>query len=788
MTSKALTITRIAELDAGTWRKFKCPNDVMVRPRTLMYGINGSGKTTLSRVFSSIQRNEMESALPDGATFKIKASDGSVITQDLQGNPFGMNLLVFNVDFIKRNFSWDECRADGIAYLGEDSVEGKKELDESIEALDSLKGDLKMLETESKDVKAAVDKLAKSIAENIRSIAGVDSYFPNYNARDIKKAYSNKVCDASMKLDEDQYRHCLQVIGQRRDYGAISELDVPSAELWEWFEASAQFLNKDFASTILDELADHSDALTHLGWLLNYHEERMLNECLLCGNTFSRERRDHLKVYFNTAWQSAQERCRKLIESGKVYANESQQLSNSTPHKEQIVEFERDQYIEAQEAFLSATNDINKRIQQFVSALEKWLENPTHCNVLSSELEMKSVNELSQEHNSTNRAIHVILERHNDALEQREEHWRSAFYNIEDHTLFEKNDEWMIANNKQKECENRLSAVRENINKKQEEITQLKNTLFSHEATTDLLNRFIWDYLGHKEIELTATDEGYRIIRSGRYPAVELSEGEKTAIAFCYFLTLLGAEGRKKEDLVVIIDDPVSSLDATARTQAFSVMTRETEDCAQVIVLTHNMEFMNIVKRRYGSMKKYEKWQGLIAFMQLECMCSDSWSERCTKLVNMHCLLVKYDSEYHYLFELVNRAAHDGERSHLFILPNVIRKMLEIFSMYGSPDKTEIAAALLERREKLKNIVDVAALERLVQRESHGDQDGMANLPDLSWDYAQPAAAEALKYIKEVASEHYCRMMKVCKRSTECTQETTENNESTVSVGEASEE
>ena len=106
-----MIIKRIAELkQAGVWRDFSSPSDLQLAPRTLIYGFNGSGKTTLSRVFSSIQRGILEDRLPPETTFKIECSDSSLVTLQQLTNPFGKNLLVFNSDFILRNFGWDSLQ------------------------------------------------------------------------------------------------------------------------------------------------------------------------------------------------------------------------------------------------------------------------------------------------------------------------------------------------------------------------------------------------------------------------------------------------------------------------------------------------------------------------------------------------------------------------------------------------------------------------------------------------------------------------------------------------------
>ncbi|WP_425592066.1 AAA family ATPase [Epibacterium ulvae] len=126
-----LFIKRVGELkSAGVWKDFSAPEDLCLAPRTLVYGFNGSGKTTLSRVFSSIQRSELEERLPSETTFKVEASDGATTTQKPISNLFGKNLLVFNTDFVSRNFEWDSSSTNGIAYLSEKKVEARREFDE----------------------------------------------------------------------------------------------------------------------------------------------------------------------------------------------------------------------------------------------------------------------------------------------------------------------------------------------------------------------------------------------------------------------------------------------------------------------------------------------------------------------------------------------------------------------------------------------------------------------------------------------------------------------------------
>ena len=126
-----MIINRVAELkNAGVWKDFSAPEDIKLMPRTLIYGFNGSGKTTLSRVFSSIERGSLDERLSAETNFKIECSNGTTVTQDLGSKPFGKNLLVFNTEFVSRNFEWDASSTKGIAYLSEKKVDARKEFDE----------------------------------------------------------------------------------------------------------------------------------------------------------------------------------------------------------------------------------------------------------------------------------------------------------------------------------------------------------------------------------------------------------------------------------------------------------------------------------------------------------------------------------------------------------------------------------------------------------------------------------------------------------------------------------
>jgi wobble nucleotide-excising tRNase len=265
--------------------------------------------------------------------------------------------------------------------------------------------------------------------------------------------------------------------------------------------------------------------------------------------------------------------------------------------------------------------------------------------------------------------------------------------------------------------------------------------------------------LGHGDVKLQSIEDGYQLIRADGEPASNLSEGEKTGLAFCFFLTQFDAEGRNKKDLVVVIDDPISSLDTAAKTHAFSLMRKMTKKCAQTIILTHNMSFMNMVKREFRN-ENSDKKSGLL---QIKCQ-GNSDKSRQSSLCEMNKLLADYDTEYHYLFELVFNAHKNKGSEFQFLLPNATRKMLEMFVAFAAPAQRSFAGALGESGVTLVQN-NLKSLERLVQIESHGTMDGMDSLPALNVEEAIKACSAAMEFIQKRDPKHYKAMKKLCENA-----------------------
>lgn len=759
-----LIVSRVSELkQAGVWKDFSATADLRLESRTLIYGFNGSGKTTLSRVFSSIERGSLEDRLPPETNFKIEASDGTTVTQDPISNPFGNNLLVFNTDFVSRNFEWDASSTKGIAYLSEKKVDARKEFDEVTPKLAAAKQQTKTKEEAKTKADRDLSDFKTRVARNIREVASSSTYTQSYDARKIQGHYSKESFGPEKKLSEEDLKKNQGILAQREPLPTLSFSPNLPAGLIDWFKAGQALLAQSISGIALKEFEAHSDALRWVEEGLHYHDDHSVTDCLLCGNSFSEERRAQLRLLFDKSWTEALRALEDAVKQGQEHRQALRDLYRSIPKEAEVTAEERKVFTQNRALFETAIKQLGVCVGELLKGLEVRAANPTKEVVVTGDMADFNLEEWVAKYGAVETALTGAVKRHNEAFTSFAVMQKDAFTKIEAHVLATNQGDWSRLQKEVLDAEEEFKTAQTDEKRLADRQLVLRNDLQDHGVGADKLNELIWAYLGHKELRLVAEAGGYKILRPSGKLATELSEGERTAVSFCYFLTQLAAEGRKIEDLVLVIDDPISSLDTAARTYAYSLMTRMTKKCAQVIVLTHNTSFMNMVKREFQNLQKRDTTKTVTALFALDCRNSGNGDERVTSLTTMHKLLVAHDSEYHYLFSMVQDAAQNRTTDYVFLLPNATRKLLEMFATFCSPGQSNFAGALMDHHDTVKDKLDVRALERLVQIESHGTIDGLGTLPDLTLEEAIRAADAAINFIKEVGKDHFKKMCAACR-------------------------
>ncbi len=174
-----------------------------------------------------------------------------------------------------------------------------------------------------------------------------------------------------------------------------------------------------------------------------------------------------------------------------------------------------------------------------------------------------------------------------------------------------------------KEAERKLSVLNrghERLNCLLEKIdNKLKKLYEQKRPDIEAINSYL------KALNLTkySLHEDYRIVLNSDVlenskAEMILSDGEKTTLAFAYFLARLKLFYKKEDlkDLVVVIDDPISSLDEQRIYSTSDIVAKinqelageklsNEKDKAQVFVLTHNHTFMARLINMVGKHARY---------------------------------------------------------------------------------------------------------------------------------------------------------------------------------------
>lgn len=166
-----------------------------------------------------------------------------------------------------------------------------------------------------------------------------------------------------------------------------------------------------------------------------------------------------------------------------------------------------------------------------------------------------------------------------------------------------------------KGLEDKITELRVQYTTLKDEIAEDTKNVTSVQPAVDEINRILLLY-GFDNFSIVPVDDNcYQIQRkSGEAAQNSLSEGEITFITFLYFMQLIhgGTSAEKaNENKVVVIDDPISSLDSTVLFVVSSLIKEEIKalkngdsNIKQMIILTHNIYFHKEVSFLDGRTKE----------------------------------------------------------------------------------------------------------------------------------------------------------------------------------------
>lgn len=307
------------------------------------------------------------------------------------------------------------------------------------------------------------------------------------------------------------------------------------------------------------------------------------------------------------------------------------------------------------------------------------------------------------------------------------------------------------------------------ISEKETDKSDLEKELKDEGRAAEKINKHLADFFGHDGLKLEPyeTHNGAEIktrfvIKRGESEAKNMSEGECSLIAFCYFMARIEDEIQApdaKEKLIIYIDDPISSLDNNhiffmyGLIESITVgISRENPKFCQLFISTHNLEFLKHLSNLHkfdNAATKYRQ-NFIIEKGKKDC-------ESRSSLRKMPRYLRINISEYLYLFDEIYKLANienltgdkikffEDNYTQLYAMGNLMRKFLEC---YMSTKYPHIESPYQNLNLLFPNSIP-RQINRLVQEYSHLQWGVRGSLPiDV------PEAEETAKKIMEALELH----------------------------------
>lgn len=733
----------------------------------LIYGWNGSGKSTLSRLFRCIENKSLDGTNYIESAFEIEYSlDGqaqSVLTQqNLSQNQ--LNIRTFNNDFVRENIDWSGT-VKSILLVDQQKIEERKQLDEQNKTL-KLKESASEKETKIADdldteINKFLSRTAKSIKTSLKVIGTEDSKYLNYNKTSLEnliRTSSAEVVDpASVLTDEQIILHTKSASPVEKDKISFAANTIRQDHFESGFNALTKLLSKSAVNEVIEFLRDNPDVQTWVSSGMAVHDEHKSEECHFCGNKIDESRLTSLNNHFSNEFKLLKQ---EITEATK-YCCDLPELT--LPSVESFFDEFQTEYKEVVAPLEGAVTEINSIVEQWRECIDKKSNDPFDISQKISSVTVDLIDQYNKvildiaacvkKHNDKSGNFKAVTTTHKKALEL---HYVAD--EVIDFDYSKKVEDRKTANGNVLKLSDEISA----INK---EIQRLEAELSNESIAVDAFNAELAKFIGRTELTLKfdAKQKGYLISRNGSdRHAQNLSEGEKTAIAFVYFATKLEEHDNDIKNTIVVIDDPVSSFDSNHLFHSYSFLKKHCEQAKQLFVMTHNFSYFKLVRDWMLKKNKMRKQPPVIK-ARAYTIESKSDGVRQSKLVNAGGSLTDYNSEYHYLFSKLYSLKEKQELNldEVYLCANLSRKLLESFLCFKFPKKRSDFRQLVDdgvRHYPAIKPEDVEKAYRFINKYSHNQEIELEDNADNLLGESPAILNIILDIVKTIDEAHYTEM------------------------------
>lgn len=637
------------------------------------YGANGSGKTTISNFI-------YEPSNPRFPECELKWE-----------NDIELKSLVYNKEFRDRNFG--KGTIDGVFTLGQATKE-------EAELIEEKRKELKELKEKGIQQKSVLDKQVEkrdSLEDDFREEVWTSIYKKHeisfkeaFKGVMQKKPFLARLLDefenntSDLKTIEELKERAETILGETPikipeiptiDFARLSEIE--QEDIW-----SKKIIGKSDV-----EIAKLIQRLNINDWVNEGKKHLQENEtCPFCQEeTITQSFRNQLESYFDETFISDTKKTKDLNDD---YVRIFENIINELLQIESTEKINKKTKLDL-DKFSSLLKTLNSQFVTNKELLNSKLKEP------SRSIELISTKEQLEEIEKLITTANALIKKHNDIVDN---------YATERNKLVNEIWKFIIEDNRtrieyfvkyknglQKGIDNiakKVTELREEYKKLDKKIKELTKNVTSIQPSVDEINQTLKSF-GFQNFEIVPSQIGtnqYQIQRAdGELAESTLSEGEITFITFLYFLQLVKGSTNEAEitdERILVIDDPISSLDSNVLFVVSSLLKEITKkirnnegNIKQLILLTHNVYFHKEVSFINGRTK--------------ECNETNFWILR--KIDN-----VSYLQDFELVnpiqnsYELLWRELKNKDNNSGITIQNTMRRIIEnyfkILGKYGDDD------------------------------------------------------------------------------------------------------
>ena len=709
-----LEIKKIDIKDFGCYKDYKqhsqsgIGNDFNDGRINIFYGRNYSGKSTYSKIFQSIELKQLPEKY-EKIDFEVKLANHRIIKSNEIGSELPIDCKVFNQRFIDDNiYLHNDNKLNSFQIsIGSDTNETLKKIEDirlnelkpRNEKLSQIELDITEKQQKTKISKDSLDSKLRTTASKIKNLKNPSVVVGNkYDIRDIKgefEKYSAHFPILPLQDDEKAVAELEKNVEQakirilEKNINKPQKIDLVSFDknfnFTLFLENTKKLLSKVVSvSNILDEYKDSPDKINWIKHGVDIHGDNP-EKCVFCGNSIDSDLIKNLKLAFSDELRSLENEL--LLQNNRIKSEIQKLDAIPNINKE---DYFKDSVSDIQNINKDIENntDNRKRVLEILESKISEKQRDIFSKIEINDLNWIDFSEIQVEINSlyddTIKQIEQFEDRKTKSLDFLRRYYIVKEFPVPEFTKLSQEVDQLQEDMEKINLEQKI--LNEEKEKFEKDISELEGSLKSESEAVKRINMILQNSLAHSEMSLKSVDdeEGiYFEVSRNEERAYNLSEGEKSLIAFAYYITRLESlSTEEKSKTILFIDDPVSSLDENNIFYIYNLIfcLLKKKEFLQYFLSTHNLDFLKYTNR-FSNKKDYYLIEKI---KEAENIPSKSY------IKNLPNYMSNKVTEFVFLFEQIYRVATEDEDENNFSVfynfPNNGRKFIETLLYFKYPD------------------------------------------------------------------------------------------------------